>query len=242
MKHRNWLTAAIAAVLAASSCLAFAASGQVALRGNRVLGSQLPDIQCSRTQCNMVQPAAARQRWGVRSLATPLEVTPEIASPTPVEVAPPAGQRFLWQGAAYPACQSVASASPGSPYTYINATSIPVPLGSTHISLHADFEGYLTGGPAGAGAIVGELEVKPSSGSTWTVVQAGYAYTQYGSDNPQNLFGMASYQGLVNLADLNGGSVPSEIDVRVITFPLFTAGFTNVGAASVCWGNLQLSF
>ncbi|HET7663220.1 MAG TPA: hypothetical protein VFK31_06225 [Rhodanobacteraceae bacterium] len=223
--------------LAAASCAAFAASGPTVIHGN-----QLPDLHCTTTRCTFVQPQTPHR--GIYSRAMQPMAAPLAAPLTdPVVIAPPAGQRLLYQGAQYPDCQDISAVSSSNPYEYIKGTSIMVPLGTTHTSLLATFQSNLSGGPAGAGADVAMLQVKRSSGSTWFMAAASYAYTMYGSTSPQNLFNTATYQALVDLASLpDGTGVPSEIDVRLIVFPLYTNGFTNVVENSVCWGQLQLTF
>lgn len=234
---RNFALVAIATALAACSCAALATPVFSNIRGNLVRSSQLPEIQCAKTACTFVQSQNRTRRSRFAPLATPA-----VANSTPIAVGPPAGQRYIWQGAGYPSCQDISTATGANPYTYMSGTQIPVPLGSTHISLLATMQANLAGGPVGAAGDVGMLQVKPSSGTAWTTVSAGYALTVYGSSAPQNLYGIGTYHALVDLASLNSGTVPSEIDVRVIAFPLYTSGFTNVPDNNVCWGQMELSF
>lgn len=219
-----------------------ASAFSAAATGSPQLGNyaQLPEIRCSGTHCSIVQPTARNRRMHALAVA-PMDA-PATPSTTPVAVGPPAGQRFMWQGAGYPACQSLAGASMSSPYTYINATQVPVPLGSTHISLFATLLANISGGPTGAAGDFVTLQVKPSASSTWTYVDTGYAASIYGSTVAQNLYNSGTFHGLVDLASLNGGTVPSEIDIRVQTFPLYVGGFNNVAVNAVCGGQLQLSF
>lgn len=196
--------------------------------------SEFPDIQCSTTRCSL--------NYDTHQRAAPL-----AADPTPVVVAPPAGQRYLWQGAGYPACQSILAMAPqptlNSPYPYIAANEVPVPLGSTHASLLGSFQSNLARGATGNAANVGMLQIR-RSGGTWYNVSISYAYTIIGHNPPQSLFNRATYDGLVNLADLPGGTgVPDMVDVRLAVFPLYThTPATDVALNAVCWGTLQVAF
>lgn len=231
----------VAVTLAAGSCVALAANRPVALQSN-----QLPEIQCSTTQCKLVPRTAPRFR-AYNLTASPMATPPAAPDPTPAVVGPPAGQRYMWWGpdAQSGACQEIKGVTPSNPYTYIGTTNLPVPLGSTHISLLATVEANLSGGPIGAAGDVGILEAKRSSSSNWYVVNAGFIYTVPGVTNPQSLFNVGTLHGLVSLADLpDPGTtpVPDMIDVRVIVYPIYVGGFTNVVYNEVCFGQLQLSF
>lgn len=239
--HRNLIRVSLAVALTTGSCLALAANGRPAAWGDQLRSDQLPDIQCSATRCTIVQRPSQALR--PHTLTAAPMATPAVPDPTPVEVGPPAGQRFMWQGAGYPSCQSIIGVTSAAPYTYINASAIPVPLGSTHISFLASIEANMSGGPGGAGADFGEVQVKRSSGTHWTNADFGFIFSVYGSVAPQSLYNIGHFHGLVNLADLQDGTgVPSEIDVRAIVFPVYTSGFTNVVYNAVCLGKLQLSF
>lgn len=193
---------------------------------------QLPEIICSATSCWAV---SERVRLGTGP-------APQVANPIPVVIAPPAGQRLLWQGAGYPACQTIIGTSSGNPYEYIKAESIDVPLGTTHVSLSVTLEAKFKGGPAGAGGSFGMLQVRPEGG-TWQNASFGYAGTILGDVNTTNQYEQASYIGLVDLAALIGaaGVVPSRIDVRMALFENKALGFT-AQENSVCKGLLELSF
>lgn len=239
---RNLVFTALATALVAGSLSASAAGSRFATRSG-----DLPEIQCTRNHCALVQTPPPR--LGAHALAVAPMATFATPDPTPVVVGPPAGQRYLWQGAGYPACQSIKDMSPmpsiTSPYEYIKATNIPVPLGSTHASLLASFQVNLDGGPAGAAGDVGMLQVARSGTNDWNNVAISYAYTIPGAVNNTSLYNTATYHGLVNLANLTSGTgVPSEIDVRVGVFPVYTAdgGFSTTIFNGVCWGTLQLSF
>src|SRR5699024_9178990 len=95
------------------------------------------------------------------------------SNPSSFEAAPPGGQRLAWKAAGNPNCQSIKAATPtptvANPYTYIKVTDIPVPSGSTHITLGALFVMSLSGGPSGALAEIGFLQVRPHNSSTWQV-------------------------------------------------------------------------
>lgn len=129
------------------------------------------------------------------------------------------------------------------PYDYIFASDVPVPLGSTHASLLGSMQVNLARGDTGNAADIGMLQIRRSGGA-WYNVSISYAYTIMGSNPPQSLYNRATYDGLVNLADLPGGStVPSLVDVRLAVFPLYTHPPANdVTLNSVCWGTLQVTF
>lgn len=241
MMIRKLIVVGAAVALTAVSYVAFAANGSFTARTY-----QLPQLKCTRSKCTLVQRPEQSQPRRQTLMAAPFDSAPAAPDTTPVEVGPPAGQRYMFYGPGYATgdCQSIIGVTGANPYEYIKGTQIVVPLGSTHISLLATLEANLSGGPSGSGADVGILEVKrSSSASGWYIVNAGYAYTIYGSEAPQSLFNVATYHGLVNLADLGDGTgVPSEIDVRVIVFPVNTSGFSNVNYNMVCAGQLQLSF
>ncbi|MEJ5207468.1 hypothetical protein [Denitratimonas sp. CY0512] len=203
--------------------------------------STFPDIQCdaSRTRCslNYDTPSPVRRA-----------ATPQAADPTPVAVAPPSGQRYLWQGAGYPACQSFLDMDPqptlASPYPYIAGNDVPVPLGSTHVSLLGSFQSNLARGPSGNAANIGMLQIR-RSGGVWHNVSLSYAYTIIGHNPAQSLFNRATYDGLVNLAELPGGTgIPDMVDVRLAAFPLYTnpSASSDVLINAVCWGTLQVTF
>lgn len=195
-------------------------------------GGQLPEVTCSATSCWAV---TERVRLGAQP-------APQVADPTPFVIAPPAGQRLLWRGANYPACQTIIGTTSGNPYEYIKAESIDVPLGSTHASLSVTLEAQFRGGPSGAGGSFGMLQVRPEGGG-WQNVSFGYAGTILGEEDSMNQFEQASYIGLVDLAALvgAGGVVPSTIDVRLAIFESKAGDFTPV-QNSVCKGLLELSF
>jgi hypothetical protein len=242
--YRNLTRISVTVVLATAPCALFAASPRNVYRGGG-----LPEIQCTRTTCTAHYPGTSSRfsTNGVRLLTTtPPPATPD---PTPVTVGPPAGQRYLWQGAGYPACQSLAAIPTqptyANPYVYISAPQIVVPLGSTHVSVIATYQVNLGGGPAGAAANFGLIQMKRSSSSTWENMAYGYAFTTVGTPSAFSLYNTATFHTLVNLADLDpAGLVPSEIDVRVVTYPIFSAdsGYSSVAFDAVCLGQLQLSF
>lgn len=205
-----------------------------ALAQRASIGDQLPEIQCSATRCSLDYSLAQR-------------VAPQAADPTPVVVAPPAGQRYFWQGAGYPTCQSLIPMSPqptiSAPYEYIYANAVPVPLGSTHAALLASLQVNLGRGDTGNAATIGLLQIR-RSGGTWYNVAASYAFSVHGASPAQSLLNRATYDGLVDLANLPGGSaVPDLVDVRLGVFPLYTnAPANDVAWNSVCWGHLQVTF
>jgi len=192
---------------------------------------QFPALQCTTTSCSLVYGAAqARGLLGVGTVTA--------ANPNPVVVAPPAGQRYLWQGAGVPQCVDIITMNPqptiSSPYEYIAAVAIPVPLGSTHASLLGSFQVNLGRGPSGGAADVGFLQIR-RSGGTWANVSASYAYTIQGTATHQSLYNTPTYSGLVSLADLPGGStVPDLVDVRLAVAPVYT----NAPALDLLWNNL----
>lgn len=226
------LTMTMALTLGASSVLAQRAGIELPSR------DQFPDIQCTTTSCSLVYGSAGAA--GPRGNAI-------TANPNPVVVAPPAGQRYLWQGAGYPACQDIKAMSPqptmATPYEYIAAAAIPVPLGSTHASLLGNFQVNLARGATGNAANIGMLQIR-RSGGTWANVSNSYAYTIHGTTPPQSLYNMATYHGLVGLADLPGGTtVPDLIDVRLAVWPLYTNLPANdLVLNKVCSGQLQVAF
>lgn len=197
---------------------------------NVAKGDDLPEITCDRTSCSPVKDVV---RYGS-------PVTPQVAIPMPVDYAPPAGQRLLWQGAGYPACQSVVGITDLNPYEYIKGVSIDVPLGATHASVSTTLEALIAGGPTGAGGIFGLVEMRPTGG-TWQIVSHGYAAMALGSNPPYSQYSPASYMALVDLAGLNGGTVPSQIDVRLAVYVNNASGFT-AKYFSVCKGQLLLTF
>lgn len=214
-----------------------AISPALAQRASIGVSDQLPEIQCTATQCSL--------NYNVSQRTAPAGVL--AADPAPVVVAPPAGQRYFWEGAGYPACQSLVSMNPqptvSSPYDYIYANAVPVPLGSTHASLLASLQVNLARGDTGNAGTVGMLQIR-RSGGTWFNVSNSYAYTIRGSTPPQSLYNRATYDGLVDLASLPGGStVPDLVDVRLAVFPVYTnPPATDVALNAVCWGNLLVTF
>lgn len=223
----------------ASVALSLAAVTSPTLAQRVSIGSQgqLPEIQCTATQCNLNYTVTQ----------SPASAGVLAADPTPVVAAPPAGQRYYWHGAGYPACQSLVTMSPqptiSAPYDYIYANAVPVPLGSTHAALLASLQVNLGRGATGDAATVGMLQIR-RSGGTWYNVSVSYAYTIRGSSPPSSLYNRATYDGLVDLASLPGGStVPDLVDVRLGVFPFYTnTPASDVAWNSVCWGNLAVTF
>jgi len=233
--NRSSICFATTITLALGASSVFAAKPRIELPGR----DQLPEIQCTTTSCTLV--------YGSTGVAGPGAGNTITANPNPVVVAPPAGQRYLWQGAGYPACQNIIVMNPqptmSSPYEYVAASAIPVPLGSTHASLLGSLQTNLARGETGNAADVGMLQIR-RSGGTWFNVSISYAYTIRGSTPPQSLYNTATYNGLVSLADLPGGTtVPDLVDVRLAVFPVYTNPPVNdLVLNSVCWGDLQLAF
>lgn len=207
--------------------------------------SQLPQLHCTKTQCSLVPTTTALSgmRWrGTASPSFTTMATPAAPNTAPIDVGPPAAQRFMFEGAGSGACQDLSSATGASPYEYMGGEDIPVPLGSTHITLLARFQSILSGGTSGAGSIIGQLEVKRDSGSTWMNVDANFAFTVAAVTNGESLSGISTYGGLVDLSTLpDGTGIPSAIDLRLIVYPLGVGGFT-FGYQQVCRGFLQMSF
>ncbi len=158
----------------------------------------------------------------------------------PVVIAPPTGQRLLWQGGGYPSCQSVENSTYSNPYEYIKGEGIDVPLGTTHATVSTTVEAKIAGGPTGAGGIFSMVQMRPHGG-TWQNVSSGFAAMALGTTPAFNQFSPASYMALVDLAELNGGSVPSQVDVRVAVYVNAGYGFT-VSQLAVCKGQLLLTF
>lgn len=234
--HRNLIRLAATIAIAVGASSALAGKPGIELPGR----DQLPDIQCTRTSCSIVYGSAG-------TLAPGAGNTINAPDPNPVVIAPPAGQRYLWQGAGFPTCQNILAMDPqptmALPYEYITATSVPVPLGSTHASLLGNFQVNLARGASGNAANFGMLQIR-RSGGTWINVNNSYAYTVQGSTPPQSLYNTATYQGQVSLAELpDGTAVPDLVDVRLAVFPLYTsAPATDVTLNKVCWGQLQVAF
>lgn len=227
----------VTTLVLAFACVSLAASASDYRQPPRK-SDQLPSIECNATGCRL-DYAKANSEISSRSSALPV-----APSTTPSAVAPPGGQRMEWQGAAYPACQSMIGApySISDKYVYIEADDVPVPLGSTHASLLSSMQSNLAGGSTGAGAIVAFLQAKRSNSATWSVVNATYAFTTAGNADPTSLYGTTAFTGLVDLAALPGGTtVPDNIDIQVAVFPLYTTGFTPAISA-VCRGKLELTF
>lgn len=225
-----------ASLLMLSAGAAFAAPSEMTIP--TVKSDLLPELQCDRSNCELKLNASSRQ--GV------VTMPPTVPSTIPAAVGPPAGQRFVWFGADYPACQSIVGLSPvptfPNPYEYIYSGVIPVPLGSTHASLLTSAQASLSGGPINSAGLVGVLQIRRSGVSTWTNSAASYLYTTRATDGAI-LFGTASLQGLENLASLPGGTgVPTAIEVRMGMFPVYTSGFTSVTNAAICQGKLEVTF
>lgn len=224
--------------IAAIMLLAFgsAMAGPRPIEGPIVKGEQLPELLCDQLSCAQKPVGATTQ--GI--------VTPAAPSPLPYNVGPPAGQRFGWRGAGYPACQSLSTIpapSGGSPYEYIRADLIPVPLGSTHATLLSTVQANISGGPSGSAGVVALMQMRRSGTAPWVTVDASYVYTVRGHPEPTSLYGTASYQAFESLAALpNGSGVPEAIDVRLGTFSIFTATFTDVIYNAVCYGKLDVTF
>ncbi len=211
--------------------------------------SQLPLIECSKVHCEMVQPAVdVKAMLGQNRDAK--AATPDT---TPILMAPPAAQRLVWRGAGYPeACQDIAAITPtptgANPYEYMKGVDIPIPLGTTHVTLFATASANLSGGPSGAAGDVGFLQIKRSSSTTWQQADNAYIYTIVGQASPQAVYGSRTYHSVISLADLPDGSltqvgeIPETIDVRFVVFPLYTGGFSNVVYNRVCFGHMQLAF
>lgn len=214
------------------SSAAINVSAQV--RGEQIPSDQIPELNCDRFSCTYAQA-------GTRTN----DIQPFAANPLPVGAGPSAGQRLLWRGAGYPSCQNISGSTyPNNLYSYIQALTIPVPLGSTHATLNATIETSLRGGPNGSGAIGGILQIKRSSQpeSAWENAASSYAHSIAGSNPTVSLFSNASYFALEDLALLAGGTgVPSEIDVRMTVFPLSFGTFT-LQTSQVCNGQLLVEF
>jgi hypothetical protein len=232
MIHKSVLTLVAMSLMAAGSAMA---GPSLSVRPV-VKSEQLPELQCDRLDC-VLKPAGSPSK---------IAATPAVPSPLPYNVGPPAGQRFGWRGAGYPACQSLSTIpapTGGAPYEYIRADLIPVPLGSTHATLMASVQANLSGGPSGSAAVIALLQMRRSGTAPWVNVDASYVYTVRGNPEPTSLYGTASYQAFESLEALPGGTgVPDAIDVRVGTFSIFTATFTNVIYNAVCYGKLDVTF
>ena len=231
----KFLSACVAiALLAFGSAVA----GPPSIGGPVANGEQLPELLCDRLGCTFKPVGATAHTQGITAPAAP--------SPLPYNVGPPAGQRFGWRGAGYPACQTmntVPAPSGGSPYEYIRADLIPVPLGSTHATLMSSVQANISGGPSGSAGVVALMQMRRSGTTTWSTIHAGYVYTVRGNPEPTSLYGTASSQAFESLAALpNGTGIPDAIDVRVGTFSIFTATFTDVIYNAVCYGKLDVTF
>lgn len=196
--------------------------------------AKLPNFECSRFDC---VESSAISGVGGRAMSAPV--------PTPVAAAPPGGQRLLFEGAGYPACQSIIGFTGAAPYQYILATGIPVPLGSTHASLDAVAQGNLAGSPAGSSAgIFGLLQLKRTGTPTWENAHTSYLYSVAGSASmtPENLYGNGAYTSIEDLSLLaNGAGVPDEIDVRLAFFGANAGGYVTINKA-VCQGKMTVEF
>jgi hypothetical protein len=213
-----------------------ATAGQTFTGGPAAKSDQLPELQCDGTSCSLkaITPTSPKAAHAA------------VPSPLPYNVGPPAGQRFGWRGAGYPSCQTlnIVPAPTGSaPYEYIRADMIPVPLGSTHATLLSSVQANISGGPSGSAGVVGLLQMRRSGTTSWVTVDASYIYTVRGNPEPTSLYGTASYQAFESLATLPGGTgVPDAIDVRLGTFSIFTATFTDIIYNAVCYGKLDVTF
>lgn len=228
---RSFIFAAIMPLVLGSAMAApLSLGGPVAKR------DQLPEILCDSVGCSQKTVGATTQ--GIAAPAAP--------SPLPYNVGPPAGQRFNWRGASYPACQSMntlPAPSAGAPYEYIRADLVPVPLGSTHATLLSSVQANISGGPSGSAGVVALMQMRRSGTTPWSTIHAGYVYTVRGNPEPTSLYGTASFQAFESLAALpNGTGVPDAIDVRVGTFSIFTETFTDVIYNAVCYGKLDVTF
>ncbi len=231
-------------------------SGAQVTSGSARSGDVLPSIECGPSECTLnYGPVVAGNS----------RVTPQALIPSPVDAGGPPGQRLKWVGPDNGACKTMGTGelgtrgvapmySPASPYEYIVATEIPVPLGSAHISATATVEPRLgawagAGEAAGAVAIAAQLQVRRYPSGAWVNLDSSYAYVinAFPADaSPgmyQVLFGKATYEGFTSLADLPGGTgVPAAIDARLITFNVITNTVWKLGWNHVCKGQMLLTF
>lgn len=213
-----------------------AMAGNPSIERPGVKVEQLPELLCDRADCALKSVGTSTQAIAA----------PAAPSPLPFNVGPPAGQRFGWRGAGYPACQTMnilPAPSAGSPYEYMRADLIPVPLGSTHVTLLSTIQANISGGPTGSAGVVGLFQMRRSGTTPWVTVDASYVYTVRGNAEPTSLYGTASYQAFESLAALpNGSGLPDAIDVRLGTFSIFTATFTDIVYNAVCYGKMDVIF
>lgn len=237
-------------------CAVPLSSGAQVTSGAARSGDVLPSIECGPSECTLNYGPA---------VASNSRVTPQALDPNPVDAGGPPGQRLKWLGKDNGACQSLGTgelnprgAAPmypfASPYEYIVATEIPVPLGSAHISATATVEPRLgawagAGEAAGAVSIGAQLQVRRSPNGAWVNLDSSYAYVIEAfpvSASPsmyQVTYAKATYEGFTSLADLPGGTgVPAAIDARLITFNVITNTVWKLGWNHVCKGQMLLTF
>jgi len=201
--------------------------------------SGFPQINCSRLKCSLDYNSPTGATIQAKQAASSSSMS------TPTNIAPPPGQRFSWGGAGNSTCFDMTSGSYGfaNPYPYIEADSIPVPLGSSYASIMASMGVSLSGGPSGGIATVGFLQIRASPGGTWVNLDNAYALTQAGSAASIPIYSKATYQGLSNLTSLTGNNtVPNLVDVRLAVFNLILPGFTNITSNQVCYATMELTF
>lgn len=205
----------------------------------------VPNIECDRTHCfESTQVFTNPNR-------------PEASAPlAPVVVGPPAGQRYQFKPPSA-SCELVdLSANVANPQVYFVTEPIPVPLGSTHVTLSSTMESNLAGtGFEAIATMFGRLEIRraPSAslpgGGSWVIADYGYVLTRTGSTSYTSRYGKATYVGLEDLALLPPiGQVPSMIEVRtrVNSYTsggyVFSYGPTEPPSPGICKGKLQVTF
>lgn len=223
-----------------------ASTGCIAATNLQAINGGLPEVVCGPTSCSLASdlPATKSSSRYTRGLKTQAISVPAVA-------AHPPGQRLRWVTPTSPFCQDLGIGTPpvnsynfNSPYSYLEADAIPVPLGSTDMSVLGSMTVNLWIAPAGSAGTYGILQVARAGTGQWLNLDTGYTLTAMGDPGDQrSMWGKGSYQGLVNLADLPGGSgVPTAVDVRLGTLNVITNLVSQVFKNQVCNGILDVTF
>ena len=209
------------------------ASAQTMLKS--ASSGQTPEIICTLTECHIASSSEVRNM---------LISTPSGLNVNPTVIAPPAGQRLQWDE---PGCADLISyTSLSNAYEFVSAPNIPVPLGTTHISLEAVTQGYISGtigngNTSATGGSFGRLQISRHGANNWINVATGYSRHAFADTKGYPTYGIGKYIGLVDLANLppinDVGTIPSAIDVRIMAHTNTSSDFV-VNQSFVCKGQL----
>lgn len=216
---------------------------------------QLPFLSCGANGCSESSLSDLAGNAGTTA-----------ADPVPVAFAHPPGQRYIWRGVVRDSlanCANIRLMSPqpdlDNPFDWPMVKEIPVPLGSTDVSLQASFESVLAIQDAvkydQSGGNAGLLQIRRSSGDPWQDVDLAYGYVVSAThEAPPIMYGTGHYRGIVSLAGLpvgpshhaDAGTVPNIIDVRLGVYPRYTqvpgtSSYT-VKMNQVCKGRIEVTF